>query len=169
MWRRLLSPTISVHLNQALFDLKESVRPGWANRHALVPRPSLNSGDDSVGFPRARSDMTEPIWRRDWGCSLPGLVSLRHAVGPATRPLIRPGRDLLLAAAFMEPAMPAQSLLLPRARHLAWPGCPVAGPAITVTVVGRIGDDPRTFRTRDGSAGVELRLAVDLPSRTGGD
>lgn len=40
---------------------------------------------------------------------------------------------------------------------------------ITVTVVGRLGDDPRTFRTRDGSAGVELRLAVDLPSRTGGD
>jgi single-stranded DNA-binding protein len=41
---------------------------------------------------------------------------------------------------------------------------------ITVTVTGRLGDDPRTFTTRDGTAGVELRLAVDLPSRVpGGD
>jgi DNA-binding beta-propeller fold protein YncE len=30
---------------------------------------------------------------------------------------------------------------------------------------GRLGDDPRQFTTRDGSAGVELRLALDLPSR----
>jgi single-stranded DNA-binding protein len=41
---------------------------------------------------------------------------------------------------------------------------------ITVTVTGRLGDDPRTFTTRDGTVGVELRLAVDLPSRVpGGD
>ena len=41
---------------------------------------------------------------------------------------------------------------------------------ITVTVTGRLGDDPRTFTTRDGTAGVELRLALDLPSRVpGGD
>jgi single-stranded DNA-binding protein len=41
---------------------------------------------------------------------------------------------------------------------------------ITVTVTGRLGDDPRTFTTRDGTTGVELRLAVDLPSRVpGGD
>jgi len=41
---------------------------------------------------------------------------------------------------------------------------------ITVTVTGRLGDEPRTFSTRDGSIGVELRLAVDLPSRIpGGD
>ena len=41
---------------------------------------------------------------------------------------------------------------------------------ITVTVTGRLGDDPRTFTTRDGTTGVELRLAVDLPSRIdGGD
>ena len=41
---------------------------------------------------------------------------------------------------------------------------------ITVTVTGRLGDDPRTFTTRDGSDGVELRLAAELPSRTpGGD
>ena len=39
---------------------------------------------------------------------------------------------------------------------------------ITVTVTGRLGDDPRTFTTRDGTDGVELRLAVDLPSRTAG-
>jgi len=41
---------------------------------------------------------------------------------------------------------------------------------ISVTVTGRLGDDPRSFTTRDGSDGVELRLALDLPSRTpGGD
>src|SRR5690242_4834505 len=41
---------------------------------------------------------------------------------------------------------------------------------ITVTVTGRLGDDPRTFTTRDGTTGVELRLALDLPSRIpGGD
>ena len=41
---------------------------------------------------------------------------------------------------------------------------------ITVTVTGRLGDDPRTFNTRDGSLGVELRLAIDIPSRIpGGD
>ena len=38
---------------------------------------------------------------------------------------------------------------------------------ITVTVTGRLGDDPRSFTTHDGTAGVELRLAIDLPSRTG--
>jgi single-stranded DNA-binding protein len=41
---------------------------------------------------------------------------------------------------------------------------------ISVTVTGRLGDDPRTFTTRDGTSGVELRLALDLPSRVpGGD
>ncbi|HEX9356582.1 MAG TPA: single-stranded DNA-binding protein [Streptosporangiaceae bacterium] len=41
---------------------------------------------------------------------------------------------------------------------------------IAVTVTGRLGDDPRQFTTRDGTPGVELRLAVDLPSRVpGGD
>jgi single-stranded DNA-binding protein len=41
---------------------------------------------------------------------------------------------------------------------------------ITVTVTGRLGDDPRTFTTRDGTTGVELRLALDIPSRVpGGD
>ncbi len=41
---------------------------------------------------------------------------------------------------------------------------------IAITVTGRLGDDPRTFTTRDGTDGVELRLALDLPSRVpGGD
>jgi len=41
---------------------------------------------------------------------------------------------------------------------------------IDVTITGRLGDDPRQFTTRDGTAGVELRLAIDLPSRVpGGD
>jgi single-stranded DNA-binding protein len=38
---------------------------------------------------------------------------------------------------------------------------------ITVTVTGRLGDDPRSFSTNDGTAGVELRLAIDLPARNG--
>ena len=38
---------------------------------------------------------------------------------------------------------------------------------ISITVTGRLGDDPRTFTTRDGTDGVELRLAVDLPPRGG--
>jgi single-stranded DNA-binding protein len=37
---------------------------------------------------------------------------------------------------------------------------------ITVTVTGRLGDDPRTFTLKDGTPGVELRLAIDLPPRT---
>jgi single-stranded DNA-binding protein len=38
---------------------------------------------------------------------------------------------------------------------------------IQITVTGRLGDDPRAFSTRDGSAGVELRLAVEVPTRDG--
>ena len=38
---------------------------------------------------------------------------------------------------------------------------------IAITVTGRLGDDPRTFSTREGTAGVELRLAVEVPGRTG--
>lgn len=40
---------------------------------------------------------------------------------------------------------------------------------IHVTVTGRLGDDPRTFRTRDGSDGVELRLAIEIPPRGAGE
>jgi single-stranded DNA-binding protein len=40
---------------------------------------------------------------------------------------------------------------------------------IQITVTGRLGDDPRTFRTRDGSDGVELRLAIEIPPRGTGD
>ena len=41
---------------------------------------------------------------------------------------------------------------------------------ISITVTGRLGDDPRSFTTRDGTDGVELRLALDVPSRVpGGD
>ena len=40
---------------------------------------------------------------------------------------------------------------------------------ISITVTGRLGDDPRTFTTRDGTDGVELRLAVDLPARGSGE
>ena len=36
---------------------------------------------------------------------------------------------------------------------------------ITVTVTGRLGDDPRTFTTHNGTTGVELRLALDIPPR----
>jgi len=39
---------------------------------------------------------------------------------------------------------------------------------ISITVTGRLGDDPRSFTTRDGTDGVELRLALDLPARTAG-
>jgi single-stranded DNA-binding protein len=40
---------------------------------------------------------------------------------------------------------------------------------IAITVTGRLGDDPRQFTTRDGTAGVELRLALDLPARGSGN
>ena len=40
---------------------------------------------------------------------------------------------------------------------------------ISITVTGRLGDDPRTFSTRDGTDGVELRLALDLPARGSGE
>lgn len=38
---------------------------------------------------------------------------------------------------------------------------------IQISVTGRLGDDPRTFRTHDGTDGVELHLAVDVRSRSG--
>jgi single-strand DNA-binding protein len=38
---------------------------------------------------------------------------------------------------------------------------------ITVIVTGNLTDDPRSFSTRDGHAGCELRVAVDLPPRNG--
>ncbi len=38
---------------------------------------------------------------------------------------------------------------------------------ITVTVIGNLTDDPHTFTTGDGTAGTELRVVVNLPSRTG--
>jgi single-stranded DNA-binding protein len=40
---------------------------------------------------------------------------------------------------------------------------------ISITVTGRLGDDPRTFTTRDGTDGVELRLALDIPARGAGE
>jgi single-stranded DNA-binding protein len=40
---------------------------------------------------------------------------------------------------------------------------------ISITVTGRLGDDPRTFTTRDGTEGVELRLALDIPARGSGE
>lgn len=40
---------------------------------------------------------------------------------------------------------------------------------IQITVTGRLGDDPRTFHTRDGSDGVELRLAIEIPPRGVGE
>jgi single-stranded DNA-binding protein len=38
---------------------------------------------------------------------------------------------------------------------------------ISITVTGRLGDDPRSFTTHSGTAGVELRLAVEIPGREG--
>jgi len=40
---------------------------------------------------------------------------------------------------------------------------------ISITLTGRLSDDPRTFATGDGTPGVELRLAVEVPSRGTGD
>ena len=40
---------------------------------------------------------------------------------------------------------------------------------IQITVTGRLGDDPRTFQTRDGGDGTELRLAIEIPTRAGGE
>jgi single-stranded DNA-binding protein len=40
---------------------------------------------------------------------------------------------------------------------------------ISISVTGRLGDDPRTFTTRDGTDGVELRLAIDIPARGSGE
>ncbi len=40
---------------------------------------------------------------------------------------------------------------------------------ISITVTGRLGDDPRTFTTRDGTDGTEQRLALDLPARGTGE
>ncbi|MGH3220874.1 MAG: single-stranded DNA-binding protein [Streptosporangiaceae bacterium] len=39
---------------------------------------------------------------------------------------------------------------------------------ISITITGRLGDDPRTFTTHSGAMGVELRLAVEVPARVPG-
>jgi single-stranded DNA-binding protein len=36
---------------------------------------------------------------------------------------------------------------------------------IDITITGTLGTDPRTFTTYDGTAGVELNLALDMPPR----
>ena len=38
---------------------------------------------------------------------------------------------------------------------------------ITITATGNLTDDPHTFTTRDTTSGCELRIAVNLPPRTG--
>jgi single-stranded DNA-binding protein len=38
---------------------------------------------------------------------------------------------------------------------------------IQITVTGHLGEDPRSFTTRAGTEGVELRLAVEVPARDG--
>jgi single-strand DNA-binding protein len=38
---------------------------------------------------------------------------------------------------------------------------------ISITITGNLTDDPRVFTTRDGQPGCELRVAVDLPPRSG--
>jgi single-stranded DNA-binding protein len=40
---------------------------------------------------------------------------------------------------------------------------------IQITITGRLGDDPRTFQTHDGTDGIELRIAVEVPSRGNGE
>lgn len=40
---------------------------------------------------------------------------------------------------------------------------------ISVTVTGRLGEDPHPFTTRSGTDGVELRLAIEIPARGAGD
>jgi single-stranded DNA-binding protein len=39
---------------------------------------------------------------------------------------------------------------------------------IQITITGHLGEDPRTFATSDGTPGLELRLALDIP-RPGGE
>ena len=39
---------------------------------------------------------------------------------------------------------------------------------ISITITGRLGDEPRTFTTHNGTTGVELRLALEVPSRIPG-
>jgi single-stranded DNA-binding protein len=41
--------------------------------------------------------------------------------------------------------------------------------SVFITVTGLLGDDPRTFTLGDGTAGVELRLAVEVPGRGSGN
>ena len=38
---------------------------------------------------------------------------------------------------------------------------------LQITLTGRLGDDPRSFTTRDGTDGAELRIAVEIPTRGG--
>jgi single-stranded DNA-binding protein len=40
---------------------------------------------------------------------------------------------------------------------------------ISITITGRLGDGPRKFTTRDGTDGVELRVAVEIPARGSGE
>ena len=95
-------------------------------------RPGLG-GQGATEFPvlppvGAASGLAACEWRRFCGLSLPGLVSLRRAVVSATGPLIRPGRDLLLVRGCLGAGYAGAPFFLPRAKHLACPGCPVAAP-----------------------------------------
>jgi hypothetical protein len=64
--------------------------------------------------------------------SLPGLVSLRRAAGPATGPLIRPGRDLLPPRGnpSFAPATPALPCLRAAGKTSCLAGLPGCGPGL---------------------------------------
>ena len=88
----------------------------WVRRSPAASLPVTE-----IGFQGFRCAESDPEWLGaacELRLSLPGLVSLRRAVGSATGPLIRPGPDLLLTAAVLVPATPALSFLLPRTKHL---------------------------------------------------
>jgi hypothetical protein len=93
-------------------------------------------------------------------------------LGPRGNILAGPGRPVCRAPASSARAPDRrEGHHRPPGRHQRQPALPArrqgdAMNPITLTVTGRLGDDPRSFTTRDGTAGVELRLAVEIPAAT---
>jgi single-stranded DNA-binding protein len=79
--------------------------------------------------------------------------------GPALCPALSPDRR-------EGPAVPRPPSGRP-ALPVTAPGGTIVNP-ISVTITGRLGDEPRTFTTHTGTTGVELRLALEVPARIPG-
>jgi single-stranded DNA-binding protein len=142
------------------FPALVSVRRGAGSRNR--PLAALATGGQR-SFPRGRGHSGCRLRRRSFFFArLENILAARPAgmTGPGAAAL-PPDRREGPAVPRPPPGRPTLPVTTARENPMN---------PISITVTGRLGDNPRSFTTRDGTDGVELRLALDIPSRVpGGD